>query len=176
VVSVRDRVLRMHAAFVHAPEEVQRAIVQFATVRNRARRKEAVQVILGYAIPRRSAVRRRPQTHPDDAVLAARLQNWHARYNAQHFDGALSAIPVHVSRRLRRRLGHYATRQALGEPCIVISRRHIRRDGFASALETLAHEMVHQWQEETGQPVDHRGAFRRKAREIGIAPTAVRRM
>jgi hypothetical protein len=39
--------------------------------------------------------------------------------------------------------------------------------------ETLLHEMVHQWQAETGQPVDHGRAFRRKAREVGITPRAV---
>jgi hypothetical protein len=57
---------------------------------------------------------------------------------------------------------------------IVISRRHIRRHGWKAALETLLHEMVHQWQDETGLTVDHGGEFRRKAREIGIAPSARR--
>jgi hypothetical protein len=39
---------------------------------------------------------------------------------------------------------------------------------------TLLHEMVHQWQAENGLPVDHRGGFRRKAREVGILPAARR--
>ena len=55
---------------------------------------------------------------------------------------------------------------------IVISRRHARRDGWADVTDTLLHEMVHQWQDESGLPVDHRGAFRRKAREVGAAPAA----
>jgi hypothetical protein len=42
-------------------------------------------------------------------------------------------------------------------------------------LDTLLHEMVHQWQDETGRPVDHGREFRRKAREVGIEPTAVKR-
>ena len=29
--------------------------------------------------------------------------------------------------------------------------------------------MVHQWQDETGRPIDHGRAFRAKAREVGIA-------
>jgi hypothetical protein len=36
--------------------------------------------------------------------------------------------------------------------------------------------MVHQWQAETGRPVDHGREFRRKARELGIEPLARRRL
>jgi hypothetical protein len=36
------------------------------------------------------------------------------------------------------------------------------------------HEMVHQWQAETGLPVDHGASFRRKAREVGVLPGAKR--
>ena len=39
---------------------------------------------------------------------------------------------------------------------------------------TLLHEMVHQWQHETGRVVDHGAEFRRKAREVGITPAARR--
>jgi len=39
--------------------------------------------------------------------------------------------------------------------------------------ETLLHEMVHQWQAETGAKVDHGAGFRRKARDVGIVPRAV---
>jgi hypothetical protein len=41
-------------------------------------------------------------------------------------------------------------------------------------LHTLLHEMVHQWQAETGHAVDHGRSFRAKAREVGIAPGARR--
>jgi hypothetical protein len=34
--------------------------------------------------------------------------------------------------------------------------------------------MVHQWQDERGLTIDHRTAFRTKAREIGISPFARR--
>jgi hypothetical protein len=56
----------------------------------------------------------------------------------------------------------------------VISRRHLRRHGWTEALATLVHEMVHQWQDERGGPVDHGRAFRAKAREVGV-PAAARR-
>jgi hypothetical protein len=34
--------------------------------------------------------------------------------------------------------------------------------------------MVHQWQDENGQAIDHGPTFRRKAREVGICPSAKR--
>jgi len=57
---------------------------------------------------------------------------------------------------------------------IVVSRRHIRRHGWDEALHTLLHEMVHQWQDETGHPIDHGRLFRAKAREVGVTPSARR--
>jgi len=56
----------------------------------------------------------------------------------------------------------------------VLSRRHIRRDGWDEALHTLLHEMVHQWQDEQGFVVDHGSIFRAKARAVGITPLACR--
>jgi hypothetical protein len=38
----------------------------------------------------------------------------------------------------------------------------------------LLHEMIHQWQAESGLAVDHGPAFRKKARVLGIAPRAMR--
>jgi len=34
--------------------------------------------------------------------------------------------------------------------------------------------MVHQWQAESGMPVDHGEEFRQKARQLGISPAAAR--
>jgi len=62
-----------------------------------------------------------------------------------------------------------------GKPLeIAISRRHIARHLWSEVEHTLLHEMVHQWQAETGLPVDHRAAFRRKAAEVGVLPVAKR--
>ncbi len=118
---------------------------------------------------------RRAALPPDDHAMAQRLQREHARLNAERFGGALRAIPVTVSRRMRTRLGHYAPARSHPEGAeIAISRRHIRRHGWREAVDTLLHEMVHQWQEENGHPIDHGPGFRRKAREVGTTPRARR--
>jgi predicted SprT family Zn-dependent metalloprotease len=49
----------------------------------------------------------------------------------------------------------------------------VHRGPWADVEETLLHEMVHQWQAESGRRVDHGREFRRKAREVGISPRAV---
>jgi hypothetical protein len=38
----------------------------------------------------------------------------------------------------------------------------------------LLHEMVHQWQAESGLRIDHGRTFRQKAREVGVMPAAKR--
>ena len=114
------------------------------------------------------------RTHPDDEAVAAKLAEWHARYNAERFGGGLKRVTVRVSRRMRARLGHYAPAQQGRPPEIAISRRHLRRHGFAEALETLLHEMVHQWQDEQGHPLGHDRRFREKARAVGIPGRAKR--
>jgi len=114
-------------------------------------------------------------TRQSDALLAAQLTAWHARYNGRHFEGRLKPIEIRVSRRMKTRLGHYTAAQTGGEPAeIAISRAHLRRHGWEEALHTLLHEMVHQWQDETSHTIDHGATFRAKAREVGIAPYARR--
>jgi hypothetical protein len=98
----------------------------------------------------------------------------HQIYNDERFNGQLRRIPIRVSRRMRSRLGHYSPAADGCEPEIVLSRRHIRRDGWEEALHTLLHEMVHQWQDEQGLVVDHGANFKAKARAVGITPLACR--
>ena len=102
------------------------------------------------------------------------LLQWHRRLNAERFDGKLATIAVRVSRRMRSRLGHYAPAQRGAPAEIAISRRHVKRHGFEQALQTLLHEMVHQWQDESRLPLSHGADFRRKAREVGITARATR--
>ena len=107
--------------------------------------------------------------------MAQRLRAAHGLFNREKFGGALGSPPIRVSRRMKSRLGHYTHREPSGEGGeIVISRRHIKRHGWAEAMDTLVHEMIHQWQDETGQPVDHGRQFRTKARAVGISPLARR--
>ena len=175
MVSYRGADLRVHQGYLVAPDDVLRAIVVFVEGRTRVHRRAARRRIMSFKVVTRPGVVRRERTHPDDAALAERFVEWHARFNAQHFGGALRTVPVRVSRRMKSRLGHYtaATAEAGGE--IAISRRHLRRHGWDEALHTLLHEMVHQWQDENGHAIDHGRGFRGKAREVGIEASAKRR-
>ena len=114
------------------------------------------------------------RTHRDDEPIAMQLQEFHRRLNDDRFDGELGTIAVRVSRRMRSRLGHYAPAQRGAPAEIAISQGHVKRHGFEQALQTLLHEMVHQWQDETKRPLDHGPEFRLKARSVGITARASR--
>jgi hypothetical protein len=174
MVSFSGGTLRVHEGYVSAPVEVLRAIVVFVEGRTRAERRAAQRVIVGHPISSAPGASRRPRTRPEDRPLVVELTRWHQRYNAEHFHDRLARVTVRVSRRMRTRLGHY-TCAVHGEPAeIAISWRHIRRDGWEEALHTLLHEMVHQWQDESGRTIDHGRDFRAKAREVGVTPCARR--
>lgn len=124
--------------------------------------------------PRKPRNVRLLRTHPADEVIAEQLVEWHRKLNVERFDGTLRTIEVRVSRRMRSRLGHYAPAQRGARAEIAISQRHVKRHGFEQALHTLLHEMVHQWQDESGLPLGHGADFRRKARAVGIVARARR--
>lgn len=175
VVSVRGFELRVHEGFCSAPPDTLAQIVRFVMARRSWERRAARQAIIAYPLPLHTKPPRAPErTHPEDESLAERLAEWHTRLNGERFGAALQQLPIRVSRRMLRRLGHYAPGVEGGGPEIAISARHLRRDGFASAVETLLHEMVHQWQHESGLPIDHGLDFRRKCREVGAVPRAKR--
>lgn len=175
MVSVAGSTLRVHEGYTLAPDAVLRAIVTFATARTRAARLAARDVILSHPVDRPAPTRRAEPVRPGDAPLLARLADAHDELNARHFGGTLTRIPVKLSSRMKTRLGHYAPKGEDGPDAeIVLSRRHLRRDGWTETLHTLLHEMVHQWQDESGLPLDHGPAFRRKAKEVGVLPRAKR--
>ena len=187
VVSFSGRDLRLHYGYLGAPDDVLRAIVAFVHARARADRAEARRELLAFPLPAdparvrkarprpRSGLRSGLRTHCDDERFARELSEHHAALNAGKFGGELRSIPIRISRRMRSGLGHYTWRGLEGGGAeIVISRRHIRRHGWDEALHTLLHEMIHQWQDERGMPVDHRSEFRKKARAVGITPLARR--
>jgi len=179
-VSYSDNELRLHRGYLDAPERTLRAIVVFVRAKSRAARSAAQRELLKYDVyrgqPPASRPRRTPERiHPDDEPMVEKLRRAHESLNREKFGGVLGTIPIRVSRRMKSRLGHYTHRDRSGAGAeIVISRRHVRRHGWSEAIETLVHEMVHQWQDESGHPVDHGRAFRAKARLVGIAPTARR--
>jgi hypothetical protein len=178
VVSYSGGELRIHNSFLGASEEVWRAVIVFVHGRTRVVRNEARRTILEFPVPRSTTAPRRKRsperTNPADLQFIRELARWHAAYNDARFGGVLRTIPIRISRRMKSRLGHYSPADHGSDPEIVVSRRHIRRDGWEEALHTLLHEMVHQWQDEQGLVVDHGSSFRAKARAVGITPLACR--
>lgn len=173
MVSLIGRSLRIHEGYTEAPESVLRAVVAFAQAPSKAQRTQARSVILSFDVGA-SPARRKEQARPGDVALIAQLTSAHRELNERWFGGELKQIALGLSSRMATRLGHFdpGTRHTPSE--IVLSRRHIIRDGWREAMQTLLHEMIHQWQHETGQAVDHGAAFRRKAREIGVVAAAKR--
>ncbi|MES2525015.1 MAG: SprT-like domain-containing protein [Gemmatimonadota bacterium] len=174
MVSLIGRTLRVHEGYADASDDVLQAIVTFATSRTRAARTAAKTAILSHDVERVPAVRRAERARPGDAALVAQLAAAHRELNAKWFDGALQPVPLRLSGRMASRLGHYDPGSRLTPPEIALSRSHVVRDGWREALHTLLHEMVHQWQHETGETIDHGAQFRRKCREVGITPAARR--
>jgi hypothetical protein len=186
MVSWRGDELRVHEGYLSAPADVHEAIVAFVESRSRAERRAATKRIVGFAGATWRDSGRRERTRPEDEPLAQKLEEWHARLNAEYFSGALRPVPIRVSRRMKSRLGHYTggqvdrgaggperqTTRGLGE--IAISWRHVRRHRWEEVVHTLIHEMVHQWQDENGLPIDHGPRFRAKARDVGIDAAAKR--
>ena len=179
-VSYSDNELRLHRGYLDAPEKTLRAIVMFVRGKSRAARGAARRELLEYDVFRGQRPEARPlripeRIRPEDEAMVEKLRRAHESLNRERFGGVLGDIPIRVSRRMKSRLGHYTHRDRSGGGAeIVISRRHVRRHGWSEAIETLVHEMVHQWQDETGLAVDHGREFRAKARLVGIAPAARR--
>jgi hypothetical protein len=172
--------LRLHLGYAHAPDRVLRAIVRFLNPRvPRVLRRLAEREFLAFPVheyaPSRPPAERRERARPGDVTLLHRLETLHRQLNERHFGGTLSQIQIRLSARMRARLGELAVDIKTGRPVeIGLSRRHLARHPWTEVEHTMLHEMVHQWQAENGLPVDHRRAFRRKAREVGVLPTAKR--
>jgi hypothetical protein len=176
----RSGMLRLHEGYAFAPDRVLKAIVRFLNPRvprilRRAAEREFLEFPVQAYAPSPERSRRAERARPGDLVLLHRLETLHRELNARHFDGALGEIPVRLSARMRNRLGELEVDLKTGGPNeIVISRRHIAQHPWSEVEHTLLHEMVHQWQAETGISVDHGPLFRRKAREVGVLPAAKR--
>ena len=177
----RSGKLRVHAGWSVAPDPVLAAIARWARPRlRRAERLAAGRILAAFPVhlhaPPDADVRRRPAepSGPGDLARLERLRALHAELNARHFGVTLGPADLRLSARMRRRLGEF--RPALGpdaRPEIAISRRHLRRDGWDRTAETLLHEVVHQWQAETGRPLGHGPDFRRKCGSLGIDGSAI---
>jgi hypothetical protein len=173
----RDRaVIRMNAAFASAPESVLVNVAILFSPATKGRKKEqakaAVRAFINALPPVPAAPRvRRPRlTQALDRPILERLQEEFDRVNRLHFGGKLPRVPIHLSRQMRRRNGHFSS-QPLE---IVISYRLCTRGAEGEAEHTMRHEMVHLWQYMTGAPVDHGPAFRRMAHRVDVHPRATR--
>ena len=171
--------LRLHRGYYHAPDRVLRAIIRYLNSRlPKDRRRLAEREFLSFPVqlyaPRRAREPRRESSRPGDDAVLGRLGEIHRRLNDTWFEGSLQPLAFRLSGRMRTRLGEVCLIRNGAILDIAISRRHIRSDGWAEVEQTVLHEMVHQWQAETGQPVDHGRVFRRKALEVGIEPSARR--
>lgn len=174
MVSLSGRTLRVNEGYADAPERVLRAIVTFATARTKANRNAARDEILAFETDRAPAPRRVEIARPGDLALISQLAHAHSALNGQHFAGALTSVAIRLSGRMATRLAHYDPGSKHVASEIVMSRKHVVKHGWKEAMHTLLHEMVHQWQHESGAPLDHGAGFRKKAREVGIAPAARR--
>ena len=170
--------LRVHAGYAMAPDEVLFAIARWARPRTgSADRRVAQRTLLAFPVhqhvpPEREARRVLEAARPGDERLVARLRDLHRELNQRHFGGSLGEVVLSLSSRMRRRLGEFRPSDF---PEIAISRRHLRRDGWNGVRDTLAHELVHQWQHETGRKLGHDAEFRRRCAAMGIDPRATRR-
>jgi hypothetical protein len=183
VTLTRRGALRVHAGFGFAPDPVLAAIARWARPRLRpAERLAAGRILAAFPVhahvPPGTAPRRRsgPPVDPGDAARLERLGALHAVLNLRHFGGTLGQVELRLSVRMRRRLGEFRPGSGTDSlPVITLSHRHLRRDGWARATDTLLHEMVHQWQAENGRPLGHGPEFRLRCSELGIEGRAVAR-
>ena len=151
---LRGDELRVHEGYLAAPPSPRgdRRVRRGPVARRAARGAAADRRVRGRdaGAQRRAASERAPRTSRSRAKLDA---SGTRGYNAEHFGGALEAVPVRVSRRMKSRLGHYT-----GGDARPASRARSRSAGGTCGatdgrrpLHTLLHEMVHQWQDETGR-------------------------
>jgi SprT-like family len=182
MLSLQRRVLRIHRGYAFAPDEVLKAIVRFLNPRvPRVLRRLAEREFLAFPVheyaPSKPRTERREPARPGDLALLHRLETLHRELNLRYFGGALGNVPIRLSGRMRTRLGELAVDLKSGRPTeIGLSRRHLTRHPWAEVEETMLHEMVHQWQAESGLRVDHGPTFRKKAREVGVLPAAKRKL
>jgi hypothetical protein len=180
MLSLSRRVLRIHRGYASAPDDVLRAIVRFLNPRvprvlRRAAEREFLRFPVDEHAPSAAGTGRRERARPGDLLLLHRLETRHRELNQEHFGGTLGEIAIRLSSRMRRRLGELSVDIRTGRPMeLSISRQHIARHTWAEVEHTLLHEMVHQWQAESGLRVDHGSTFRHKAREVGVLPAARR--
>jgi len=168
--------IRMNHAFATADEAILAAVAVLYTPgvrgKKKAQARDVVQAFIN-ALPLENAPPRRARgrrAHPGDRVHLERMQAEFDRANRAHFGGRLPRVPIHLSRVMRRRNGHFSSHPLE----IVISWRLCAHGEEGQAEETMRHEMIHLWQYIEGAAVDHGPAFRRMAHRLDVHPRATR--
>lgn len=176
----RTGALRVHRGYAYASDHVLEAIVRYITPgAGRVGVKEAENILLSFRVhdyvPPKKIHMRKSRLKTGDRTYIRKLRKLHQALNELHFKTKLSHVPISVSHRMRIRLGEITIADC--EPKVVqisLSRAHLERDPWKEVECTLLHEMVHQWQVETGLEADHGREFREMARRVGIQPAATR--
>ena len=173
--------MRIHRGYAWASDRVLRAVVRFLDPRSPRRvRREAERELLAFPVeqyappaphgPGRS--RFGPVTGGSSSGCGTPMPS----SIIAHFGGSLGDLPIRLSGRMRTRLGELAVELRTGRPHGDRHEPPAPRPShdWSEVEHTVLHEMVHQWQAETGLRVDHGPTFRRKAREVGVLPAARR--
>jgi hypothetical protein len=183
------RRLNLHVAFRDAPHEVVddlAVIAREAARRTTAARRAAVRVErwppLRAAMARIRADRRPSANRPGPCCgtpdQRAYLQRLYRHLNVTRFEGRLpDSVPIRLSNRMTRRLGHMAPDREAGA-------RRIREIALnvdlmlpandALRAETLLHEMAHGLEYLLHGSVGHGPLWRAIATEVGCEPRAFR--
>lgn len=177
----RRGIIRVHRGFAYASDRILRSIVTLMSAScRRAVRKQAERDVVSFPVDQYVTSRKRRHRRParlreGDSGIMRELKRLHAHLNEMHFGGELAELPFRISDRMRTRLGEVTVDTSTNRAVeIAVSRRHLTRDGWQEVEHTLLHEMIHQWQAESGLTVDHGSSFKSKAAEIGIDPHACR--
>jgi hypothetical protein len=181
LVSMTKRgVLRIHRGYAYASDRVLKAVVAFVHPGTKAaERRRAERELVGFPVeefvqPSRRP-RRRERLRTGDRRLMQELKKLHERLNRRHFGGKLLPVKFRISSKMRTRLGELTVDPRTNRATeIAMGRHHIETDGWEEVTHTLLHEMVHQWQVESGYEPDHGETFRRKAVQVGVEPGARR--
>lgn len=183
------RRLNLHLAFRDAPTAVVEdlAIIAREAALGTAKARAASRRLQGWP-PLRSALARihAEQTATEGRRVAccgtpdqrAYLQRLYRHLNATRFEGRLpDSLPIRLSNRMSRRLGHLAPTGTPGE-------RRIREIALnvdlmlpandALRVETLLHEMAHGLEYLLHGSLGHGPMWRQIAREVGCEPRACR--
>ena len=183
------RRLNLHVAFQDASPAV---VDDLATVareagRRTVRAREAARRLAGWGPLRDRMVRLRGAGGDPSGSQGpccgspeqlAHLRRLYRHLNATRFDGDLpDIVPIRLSNRMTRRLGHMAPGDGTGAPWIreiALNVDLMLAGNDALRVDTMLHEMAHAQEYLTHGSFGHGPAWRKIARRVGCEPRACR--